>query len=131
MAERRHIALLLQLETDLIDAARGVDGEHELQIDVALRQRWEVGRHDQERASEALREPMPDVHRFYCRTLHSLRCVGACSCRTPPDAPSLQRRSPACFLRLAEIFRCNRSCREFCAPAARFASMYLSCRVRA
>ena len=33
MAERRHVALLLQLEANLVDAARGIDGQHEREID--------------------------------------------------------------------------------------------------
>jgi hypothetical protein len=38
MAERRRIALLLQLEAHMVDAARGVHREHEREIDgVGLR----------------------------------------------------------------------------------------------
>ena len=33
MAERRDVALLLQFETHLVDAARGIDREHEREID--------------------------------------------------------------------------------------------------
>ena len=33
MPERRHVSALLQLEADLIDAAGGIDREHELQVD--------------------------------------------------------------------------------------------------
>ena len=39
MAEGRHVALLLQLEAVLVDAARGIDREHELQVDRGLRGR--------------------------------------------------------------------------------------------
>ncbi len=39
MAERRHVAALLQLEAHLVDAARRVDREHQLQVDLRLRRR--------------------------------------------------------------------------------------------
>jgi hypothetical protein len=39
IAERRHIALLLQLETPLVDAARRVDRQHQLQVDGGLGER--------------------------------------------------------------------------------------------
>ena len=37
MAKSRDIAALLQVKTDLIDAARGVDRKYELQVDRGLR----------------------------------------------------------------------------------------------
>ena len=37
MAERLGVALLLQLEARLVDAAGGIDRQHELQIDLGLR----------------------------------------------------------------------------------------------
>ena len=39
VAEGRHVALLLQLEAVLADAARGIDGQHQLQVD-RLRRGW-------------------------------------------------------------------------------------------
>ncbi|MFO1187974.1 MAG: hypothetical protein U1E87_11305 [Alphaproteobacteria bacterium] len=44
MPERRDIALLLQFEAFLIDAAGRINGEHELQIGLALRRRWAEAR---------------------------------------------------------------------------------------
>ena len=52
MAEGRRVAAPLQLEARLVDAARGVDRQHELQVDVGLRLR----RHD-------LRGQAPHEHR--------------------------------------------------------------------
>ena len=39
VTEGRDIAALLQVKTDLIDAAGGIDREHELQVDRGLRRR--------------------------------------------------------------------------------------------
>jgi len=39
IAERRHIALHLQLEAPLVDAARSVDCQHQLQVDRSLGER--------------------------------------------------------------------------------------------
>src|SRR5436189_6362945 len=80
MAEGRHITSLLQLETHLIDAAGSVDGKHELEIHILLRQRWDAPRSHQQRAKERSAEPTAQ------RTVHLvrsgqwlLRCAEACT----------------------------------------------------
>ena len=47
VAECRHIALLLKFEARLVDAAGGVDGEHERKVDVGVRPRERGSGEDQ------------------------------------------------------------------------------------
>src|SRR5436190_3804123 len=75
MAEGRHITSLLQLETDLIDAAGSVDGKHELEIHIFLRQRWDAPRTHQQRAKERCGTPQRTVHLVRARAMVvQMRC---------------------------------------------------------
>ena len=63
MAERRDVALLLQFEAHLIDAARGIDREHERKVDrlamparVARRRRAEEAEKQQDAAKRVTRD---------------------------------------------------------------------------
>ena len=64
IAERRHIALLLQLEAALVDAARSIDRQHQLQVDPVLgeRRRAREGRGQQEPARDARGDGRKIVH---------------------------------------------------------------------
>ena len=57
VTEGRDIAALLQIEADLIDAARGIDREHEMQVDRGLRrQRGRRGESDHRRRNRGQEE---------------------------------------------------------------------------
>ena len=79
MAERRHVALLLQLEADLVDAARGIDREHQLQVDRGLRRRRRGdGEREHQRAEQGTPGPHdPDGDWSIFRTQPARTCSGA------------------------------------------------------